>query len=172
MLVNNNEAEEILDLVNEKDQVIGRITRSEAYAANLSNFRVINAFLVNRQGQLWIPRRTAYKRLFPLHLDCGFGGHVSSDESYEEAFTREMQEEIGLTIDQISYQDIGTLTPHQHNVSAFMHVYKVEYNQTPPFNPDDFVESFWLTPQQLLEKIKNGDKAKNDLPKLVMRFFL
>ena len=51
--------DELLDLVNEQDQVIGCRERGEIYKEGLTNFRVVNAFLVNDAGQLWIPRRTA-----------------------------------------------------------------------------------------------------------------
>ena len=57
--------DEYLDLVNIQDEIIGKKSRSIVYAEGLSNFRVVNAFLVNTQGQLWIPRRSLNKRLFP-----------------------------------------------------------------------------------------------------------
>lgn len=44
--------EEILDLVDRDDNVIGKLARDKVYAAGLSNFRVINGFLINQQGQL------------------------------------------------------------------------------------------------------------------------
>jgi len=54
--------DELLDLVDRNDKVIGREKRSIVYAKRLSNFRVINAFIRNSQGELWIPRRTAVKK--------------------------------------------------------------------------------------------------------------
>jgi isopentenyl-diphosphate delta-isomerase len=82
-----------------------------------------------------------------------------------------MQEEIGLHFTDIIYEDIGTLVPHKHGVSAFMHVYKFFYNNVPPYNKNDFVEYFWLTPSNLKKQIKNGDHAKSDLPLLLDFFF-
>lgn len=61
--------DEMLDLVNEADRVIGQLLRSELYHCQSRNFRVVNGFLRNEQGQIWIPRRTAQKRIFPLALD-------------------------------------------------------------------------------------------------------
>lgn len=37
--------QELLDIVNEHDQIIGQKYRSEIYQQRLTNFRVINAFL-------------------------------------------------------------------------------------------------------------------------------
>lgn len=42
--------DENLDLVDENDNVIGQKKRSEIYAENFSNFRVINVFIINSQG--------------------------------------------------------------------------------------------------------------------------
>lgn len=167
-----NDDDEMLDLVDSNDTVIGRLERSKVYAAKLNNFRAINAFLINQHGQLWVPRRTADKKLFPLALDASVGGHVSSGENYIQALEREMQEEIGLALKDLEYKDLGLLTPHQHGISAFMHVYTFNYNEVPPYNPSDFTEYFWLSPEELAYQIKNGQKAKGDLPLLLDFLFL
>lgn len=162
--------DEYLDLVDENDQVIGRKLRSGVYAQNLSNFRVVNAFLVNSKGQLWIPRRGPHKRIFPLCLDMSMGGHVESGEDYDQAFQRELLEELSIDAKVTPFEVLGSLTPHEHQVSAFMKVYKIETDRTPQYNPDDFIESFWLAPDELLDKLE-VDKSKDDLPKLVRYFF-
>ena len=66
--------DEILDIVDENDCVIGQKKRSEIYRQRLCNFRVVNAFVVNSLGQLWIPRRSAHKSIFPFCIDVSMGG--------------------------------------------------------------------------------------------------
>ncbi len=66
--------DEILNIVDENDYVIGQKKRSEIYCQRLCNFRVVNAFVVNSLGQLWIPRRSAHKSIFPFCLDVSMGG--------------------------------------------------------------------------------------------------
>ena len=80
--------DEMLDLVDENDCVIGTARRSEVYAKELRNIRVVNAFVINSKGELWIPRRTAHKRSYPSCLDMSMGGHVESGETYEEAVSK------------------------------------------------------------------------------------
>lgn len=164
--------EEILDLVDEKDQIIGQLERSLVHKKGINNFRVVNAFIVNSKGQLWIPRRTENKRLFPLHLDTAVGGHVSSGETYDQAFRREMLEEINLDIKNTNYEKLGYLNPREHNVSAFMCVYKIFYDKVPPYNKNDFLEFYWFYPDELLELLKlKKDKSKTDVPLLIKYFF-
>ncbi|MDA2921870.1 NUDIX hydrolase [Patescibacteria group bacterium AH-259-L07] len=163
--------DEYIDIVDEHDNVIGKKKRSEIYAKNLSNFRVVDAFIINSKKEIWIPRRTINKRIFPLCLDTSMGGHVETGETYESAFKREMNEELNIDIEKTPYRFLGYLTPHKHGVSAFTKVYEIKMGSAPNYNKNDYVEYFWLTPKKLFQRIKNGDKARGDLPKLVKFFY-
>ena len=164
--------DELLDIIDQNDKVIGQKLRSQIYNQNLSNFRVVNAFLINDNGELWIPRRSKDKDMFPLCLDTSMGGHVASGETYDEAFRRELMEELNIDANTIAYEHISTFNPHQHNMSAFMQVYLIRTNKSPNFNTDDFIEYLWLAPQKLIKRLEdNSDKAKSDLLKLVKILF-
>jgi len=163
--------DEYLDLVNARDEIIGKKLRSEIYSEGLSNFRVVNAFLVNSKGQLWIPRRSPNKRLFPSSLDMSMGGHVESGEQYEQAFKRELTEELNMDADEICWKLLGYLTPQVDSVSAFMKVYEISTDVTPQYNHQDFTESFWFFPAELLRRIEAGDPSKSDLPILIRKFY-
>ncbi|MFH0873828.1 MAG: NUDIX hydrolase [Candidatus Komeilibacteria bacterium] len=163
--------DELLDLVDENDKVIGCQKRSEIYAQGISNFRVVNAFLVNSNNELWIPRRSADKRIYPLCLDMSMGGHVASGETYEQAFKRETQEELNIDIEKADVRLLGHLTPVKDDVSAHMNVYEIKSDQVPNYNNNDFTEYYWLTSDALLLKITAGDNAKSDLAKLVKIFY-
>lgn len=163
--------DEYLDLVDDSDGVIGRKLRSEVYSEGLSNFRVVNAFIENSKGEIWIPRRSANKRIFPLCLDMSMGGHVESGETYEDALRRESREELNIDTDIVGVRLLGHLSPGKNGVSAHMNVYGIKMEEAPDYNRDDFVEYFWLTPQKFFERIANGEKAKSDLPKLVKFFY-
>lgn len=164
--------EELLDLVDENDNVVDTKLRADIYAAGLKNFRVINAFLKNNEGKLWIPRRTAHKAIYPLALDFSVGGHVSSGETYEEAFVKEVNEELNIDVSNIPYKLLGYFKPTEGLTTQFMHVYEMQSDEAPNYNPDDFIEAFWLTPQELVDRIEGGDSAKTDLPVMARRFYL
>lgn len=166
----NHQNDELLDIVDANDLVIGQQWRSVLYREGACNFRVVNAFVRNCHGKLWIPRRTAGKKLFPLCLDMSMGGHVAAGESYEQAFERELKEELDFDARQMQPKILGRLTPHEHGVSAFMTVYEICTDQTPLYNQTDFCAFYWLTPSELMDRLGNGDKAKDDLPKLINIF--
>ncbi len=158
--------DEILDIVSPLDEVIGQEKRSVVYAQQLS-FRVINAFVCNTQKQLWIPRRHPNKKLFPLSLDCSVGGHVAAGEDYDHAFARETAEELNIDVNTVSFKKVARLTPLTHGISAFMWVYVIYSDIAPTFNTDDFVEYYWLTPDEIVHRLETGEQAKSDLLPIV-----
>ena len=95
------------------------------------------------------------------------GGHVGAGESYQQAFERELQEELNLDASKITYQVAGKLTPSIHKVCAHMHLYLINTNVAPDYNPDDFVGAQWRDIPELLAALKKGEPAKGDLLPLV-----
>ena len=162
---------ERLDLVNDEDVVVGTISRGHARRTKAKWVRVINAFIINSQGELWIPRRTAHKETFPLCLDMSVGGHVVSGESYEVSFVREAAEELNLDVTKESYREIGYLNPVEHGLSSFMKVFELKMDEAPPYNRDEFISAEWLGPTVLLERLQRGEAAKGDLEQLVRLFY-
>lgn len=164
--------DELLDIVNEHDEVVGQKFRSVVYKEKLTTIRVVNAFVQNDRGQLWIPRRSSSKRIFPLCLDASMGGHVSAGESYHDALKRELMEELRIDLEVISYQELGSLTPAKHGMSAFMKVFLIQSNDAPNYNTDDFIEYYWFSPEEILSAVEKGDKSKDDLPKMIRYLFI
>lgn len=88
--------EEIVDVVNRNDEVIGTAPRSEVYTRGRSN-RIVHIFVVDKSnGKILLQRRGANVRYLPNHYCTSAGGHVSAGEGYDEAARREMGEEIGV----------------------------------------------------------------------------
>lgn len=162
---------EIVDLVSDDDlRVIGSIDRERLYEERRSNFRVVNALIVNDNNQIWVPRRHASKKLFPGALDTSVGGHVKSGESYFDAFIRESLEETNIDPRTVPFKFLMKLTPQKNDVSAFMHLYLIYYNKEISYNSVDFQAYYWLSPQEILQKIENGDSAKSDLIKIITEY--
>ncbi|MYS21944.1 Isopentenyldiphosphate isomerase [Streptomyces sp. DvalAA-14] len=89
-------ADEIIDIVDEHDTVIGQSPRGAAYARGL---RHRCAFILARDAadRIFVHRRTARKLVFPSLYDMFVGGVVGAGESYDRAALREAEEELGVS---------------------------------------------------------------------------
>ncbi|MER5375337.1 NUDIX domain-containing protein [Streptomyces sp. NPDC002553] len=88
-------ADEIIDVVDETDQVVGRSPRGEAYARGLRH-RCVFVLARDAEGRVFVHRRTADKLVFPSLHDMFVGGVVGAGEAYDDAALREAEEELGV----------------------------------------------------------------------------
>lgn len=158
--------QEILDLVDINDKVIGQITHEAAFDIvndGSGYLRAVNAFIINAEGKLWIPRRTATKRIAPNGLDFSVGEHVMSGESYDDAIVRGFAEELNMqiNIDQLERYNISKPKP---NFAPYINVnYLLHSDSEPQYNSNDFVSAEWLSPTELLNRMRSGELGKASL---------
>lgn len=89
-------ADEILDIVDENDQVIGQAPRGEVYARGMRH-RAVFMLVRDEEGRIFVHRRTPTKLVFPSLYDMFVGGVVGAGESYDGAALREAEEELGVS---------------------------------------------------------------------------
>ena len=89
--------EEIFDVVNERDEVIGQQSRSEVHRLGLMH-RAVHVLVFNAAGQVFLQKRSMKKDRQPGLWDSSASGHVDSGEDYDACAVRELREEIGLQL--------------------------------------------------------------------------
>ena len=88
--------EEIFPIVEPYGLVVGRAPRSYCHGGSFLLHPVVHLHIIDREGRIFVQKRSMSKDLFPGRWDTGVGGHVSYGETIEEALFREASEEIGL----------------------------------------------------------------------------
>ncbi len=88
-------AEEIFDIVNDDDMVIGQEKRSVVHRTGMLH-RGVHVCLSTPDGRLLIQRRSENRRNSPGTLDLSVSEHVKAGEEYEAAAQRGLKEELGL----------------------------------------------------------------------------
>lgn len=88
--------DELIDIVDEHDRVIGQARRGEAYARGLRH-RSVFILVRDGAGRIFVHRRTPTKLVFPAMYDMFIGGVVGAGETYDRAAARETAEELGVT---------------------------------------------------------------------------
>jgi isopentenyl-diphosphate Delta-isomerase len=123
--------EEIFDVVDEYDRVIGQAPRSVVHAEKRLH-RAVHVFVFNSRGELLLQKRSATKDEYPLCYTSSASGHLSAGEDYETAAPRELQEELGLSgrLEWLAKFPAGPETSHEHTV-----LYRTVTDITPRIDP-------------------------------------
>ena len=92
--------EEMLDLVNEQGDPIGRaVPRSEAHRLGLRH-RTSHVWLVRRKNgvlEVLLQKRSDEKDSFPGCYDISSAGHIPAGQGFVDSALRELKEELGVT---------------------------------------------------------------------------
>ncbi len=88
---------EVFPIVNEKGEVIGKATRRECHSGSRLLHPVVHLHVLNKQGHIYLQKRSAHKFIQPGKWDTAVGGHMDYGETVEEALKRETREELGFT---------------------------------------------------------------------------
>ncbi len=86
--------DELVDVVDDDDRVIGRATRARSASATCCTGRLRGRALLARRGAR--SRRAETKDLWPGYWDIAVGGVVDAGEDYATAARRELAEELGI----------------------------------------------------------------------------
>jgi len=92
-----DDPDEVFDLVDLDDHVIGQVRRGEAHRNPALIHRSVQVLVFTRDGRLLLQRRSAGKDLFPGYYCASASGHVTSGEDYPATAERELAEELGIS---------------------------------------------------------------------------
>jgi isopentenyldiphosphate isomerase len=137
--------DEIVDLINEQNQVIGQATRREIRSKNLLH-RGVAILVENSQGEVYIHQRTATKDLFPSAYDMFVGGVVGLGESFEAAAQRELAEELGVQSDPNFLFEHLYHGPHNY---SFIRVFQTVWDGPIRHQPEEVAWGRWLPGAEL-----------------------
>lgn len=88
--------DELFDVVNEEDIVIGQEMRSIVHQRGLWH-RGVHVLLFTNEGKLLVQQRSKDRVHSPSTLDCSVSEHVKAGEEYYSAAMRGLMEELGVT---------------------------------------------------------------------------
>lgn len=144
-------ADELLDVVNDDDAVIGQEMRSVVHQKGLQH-RGVHVFLFSDDGKMLIQKRSADRASSPSMLDCSVSEHIKAGEGYLEAALRGMKEEMG--VEGIELKPLVTIKmeygPNDNEISR---IFEGRVNpQNVHFDPVEISEIKYMS----LEDIKAG----------------
>jgi isopentenyl-diphosphate delta-isomerase type 1 len=94
------EDSEILSVVDNQDQFIGQRRRDDIHRLSLPH-RAIHVLVFRLDGRLFLQKRGLHKQESPGLWDSSVAGHVDADETYDACCVREIEEEIGIRMEEM-----------------------------------------------------------------------
>lgn len=104
--------DEVFDVVNEADEVIGQSSRKEIHEKGLIH-RAVHILVRNKHGDILLQKRSPWKDRHPGVWDSSAAGHVDAGETYTQAAIREIGEELGM--DDVELHEVAHFSPCEAN---------------------------------------------------------
>lgn len=143
--------EEYFDIVNERDEPVGRALRREVHARNLWH-RAVHVFVFDSAGRLFLQKRSMKKDQAAGLWDASCSGHVDAGEDYDPAAARELGEELGVhgggAPVRWFYVEAQEATGWE-----FCWIYRLQHNGPFVLHPDEIDDGEWIAPAELTRQM-------------------
>ena len=154
--------QELVVLVNDKDEEIGTKPKLEAHNADTHLHRAFSCYVFNEEGKFLLTQRAKSKKVFPGVWTNSCCGHPGPGEKTEDAILRRLEFELGL-----SPKMIKNAIPFFRYRAVFKGIVENEISpvyvalvtEDPKPNPDE-VESYqWIDWTEFLKKTESNPRG-------------
>lgn len=174
VFLNKKEAmpEELVILVNEKDEQIGLMPKMEAHEKGLLH-RAFSVFVFNDKNELMLQQRALDKYHSPGLWTNTCCSHQRLGESNIEAGKRRLQEEMGFTTDLKETLSFIYKAPFDNGLSEheFDHILLGNYNAEPDINPQEVAQWKWMDMEDVKNDIKQNPTIYTEWFKIIFDKF-
>jgi isopentenyldiphosphate isomerase len=144
--------EELFDVVNERDEVIGRQPRREVHRLGLRH-RAVHVLVFNGRGEVFLQKRSLTKDCFPGTWDSSASGHLDVGEGYDACAVREVREELGLELGGVP-ERLFKLEALPETGQEFVWVYRCTAEGPFQLHPEEIERGEWCGMERLEEWLK------------------
>jgi isopentenyl-diphosphate delta-isomerase len=139
--------EEIFDIVDEDDRVVGQAPRSQVHAGWLRH-RAVHVLVRDPAGRVYLQRRADTKDNHPGVWDSSCSGHVGHGETYAAAAIRELAEELGIDTDPPP-SEIISIRASEESGNEFLRVFECSHAGPATPDPVEISEGRWVEPAEI-----------------------
>lgn len=136
-------AEDIFDVVNDRDEVIDQCPRREVHRRGLLH-RAVHVFVFRPNGDVFLQKRSMTKDTHPGVWDSSTSGHVDAGEDYDISVVRELREEIGLEVDAVP-ERLFKVAACDETGQEFVWVYRASAVGPFTLHPEEIETGGWFT---------------------------
>ena len=143
-------AMEYFDVVNEKDEVIGKAGREECHSNPNLIHRTIHFTLIDKSDKKIFITQRSFTKPNDAGKWCFLGEHISRGENYDEAVKRGVREELGFIPSK--YKELVNHIFSYDKQTELVRFFLVDWNgEKINFDNEEIVKTDWLSPNELLK---------------------
>ena len=143
--------EELFDVVDAQDRVVGQAPRREVHAKQLRH-RAVHVLVFDEKGAVFLQKRAMGKDSCPGTWDSSCSGHLDAGEDYDAAAVRELREEIGLECAEKPERWLR-LSASENTGMEFVWIYRMQSEGPFTLNEAEISEGAWFAPDEISEGI-------------------
>jgi isopentenyl-diphosphate delta-isomerase type 1 len=148
--------DELFDVVDRDDRVIGRAPRREVHAQNLLH-RAVHVLVHDAQGRVFLQRRSRTKDSFPGCWDDSCTGHLDAGEDYTTAARRELGEELGWHDASLPLRPVVKLPASAETGHEFIEIFLLGPVAGPfTLHPEEISAGRWIAPEEVIAEMERG----------------
>lgn len=138
--------EEQVALVDGDGRVVGSAPRSVVRRDNLRHAATA-VLLRDRDGRIYLHRRSDTKDWAPGHWDAAAGGVIAVGEDPLASALRELEEELGVT--GVDLRPLGSHLFENDTTRCFEHAFEAVWDGPVRHQPEEVAEGRWVTLAEL-----------------------
>jgi isopentenyl-diphosphate delta-isomerase type 1 len=142
-------SEEIFDIVNDRDEVIGQLPRRIVHRDGHKH-RAIHVLVFGSDSRLFLQKRSLSKDTFPGVWDSSASGHLDTGEDYDACAVRELHEELGLKVSAPPTR-LFKIDACAETGQEFVWVYQLESDGPFVLHPEEIERGDWFHPGEVSE---------------------
>lgn len=143
---NPQRADELFDVVDAQDVVVGQERRGVVHAEGLRH-RAVHVFLVNKVGEVFLQKRSRLKDVHPGVWDSSAAGHLEVGEGYEAAARRELREELDQEGEELTR--IAGLSASEATGWEFVALFEAQKQGGLRFPCSEVETGLWMVPEEI-----------------------
>ncbi len=155
--------EEMLDVLNEFGEFTGKVaTREECHKNGLWH-RAVYGFIIDKNSNVLLQRRSSSKTLWPNKWDVTVGGHVDAGEFGRQTIIRECKEELGIDVQESEIKYLISSTSvyikdnfaNRHYDECYLITKDVDISEL-KLQEEEVSDVKYFSKKELLERINNN----------------
>ena len=163
-------SQEMLDVVDAEDKVIGVRARGDVHRLGLMH-RSVHILVFNSKGELFLQKRSQSKDSNPGQWDSSAAGHLECGESYPGCATRELAEELAIEV-VAPLESLFRLPATHQTDMEHCSVYRCINDGPFQLQPEEIDEGRWEGIAQMDKRVAEQDPTLTSILWLIWEKFL